>query len=196
METMIEHPIIKGLYYFPNILFEKEDLDLIKSLDEKKWTSVGGKNSRVVQQYGYNYDYKIKSANTKNKAESMPIEIENLGKKLEEICKKIGIIDDKYKFDQCIVNNYQPGQGISKHIDSKQFGRVIGCYSIGGTVQMKFIKGKEIVDVTIEKGSLYIMSGDARYKWMHELPSRLFDEINLKKKERERRISITFRNMN
>jgi len=51
---------------------------------------------------------------------------------------------------------------------------------------MRFQKGSEKYDIEIKPKSLYIMSGESRYKWTHEM---------IKNKNSERRISITFRNV-
>ena len=39
------------------------------------------------------------------------------------------------------------------------------------------------------------MSGDSRYKWCHSMPSKKFDIVNNIRIQRERRISLTFRNV-
>ena len=107
------------------------------------------------------------------------------------VCQSLEIINDDYVFDQCIVNNYFPGQGISKHIDLIDFGSVIGCFSICSGSEMVFQRGEEKYGIYAEPNSLYIMSGDSRYKYTHEMVSKKSDNG----KTRDRRISITFRNV-
>ena len=60
---------------------------------------------------------------------------------------------------------------------------------------MIFRKNKNKVELPVLKDSLYIMSGESRYSWTHEMPSRKYDTINNNKVKRERRISVTFRNV-
>ena len=48
------------------------------------------------------------------------------------------IINKDYIFNQCIVNNYLSGQGISQHTDIKSYGDIIGCFTLGGGATMTF----------------------------------------------------------
>ena len=92
-----------------------------------------------------------------------------------------------YVFNQCIINNYYKGQGISPHIDVTSYGGVIGCFTLGSGAIMKFSYGDEDVEIYVKPNSVYIMSGDSRYKWKHSMP--------VKKTRKDRRVSITFRNV-
>ena len=88
------------------------------------------------------------------------------------------------------------GQGISKHIDVTSYGGIIGCYTLNSGSIMNFRSpSDDVVDVYVKPNSLYIMSGDARYKWTHEMPSCKNDVVNGMKILRDRRISVTFRNV-
>jgi alkylated DNA repair dioxygenase AlkB len=51
-------------------------------------------------------------------------------------------------------------------------------------------------DVYVEDGSLYIMSGPARWNWTHEIKGLKTDIIDGKRVKRNTRISITFRSNN
>jgi hypothetical protein len=99
------------------------------------------------------------------------------------------------KFNQVIINKYEPGQGISKHTDAKDYGPIIGCYTIESGATMKFNKDKDSVSIYTKPNSLYIMSGDSRYKWTHEMTSTKSDNVDGKRVPRTRRISITFRHV-
>lgn len=183
-----------GLFYLDNIIVKDKEKELFDFLDEdngKKWKSLSdSKNSRKVQHYGYLYNYK--SGNVKEKGDDIPKEFQFLIDHLNEECnKKLG---KTYDFNQVIVNNYDPGQGISAHTDVKDYGEVIGCYTIGSGATMRFTKGEDIMyDLYVKAKSLYIMSGDSRYKWKHEMCGKKTDIINEKRVKRDRRVSITFR---
>lgn len=111
---------ISGLYYIDNI---NEDTKTM--LDKLKWSPItSSKNSRVVQHYGFTYNYR--DSNVDQKADPIPEFLIPLQILLKDICLQLEIIKEDYTFNQCIVNNYLPGQGISKHIDSRKFGGVIG----------------------------------------------------------------------
>lgn len=150
-------------------------------------------NSRLVQFYGYKYDYKFH--NIYNKCVGIPEFLMPQKNLLTHICLNLGIINNNYIFNQCIVNNYYPGQGISKHIDIEKYGDVIGCFSLNSNGTMIFKKGNNKVNLLVKPNSLYIMSGDSRYKWLHKLFPKKNDVIDNIKVKRERRISVTFRNV-
>lgn len=187
---------IKGLYYINNI---KDDninkLDIILELDKFKWDFLStSKNSRKVQHYGYKYNYT--TYNIYEKTTEFPDIINIYKNYLTNKCIELNIINQNNYFNQCIVNNYEPGQGISSHIDLDKYGDVIGCFTIGSGAMMTFRTDEyDIHDLYVEPNSLYIMSDEARYKWKHEMKGRKTDIVNNNKIKRDRRISITFRNV-
>lgn len=185
------HP--SGLYYFKDIIDEKQDLTNFLDEDNgSKWKSLSdSKNSRKVQHYGYTYNYK--SGKTKTETEPIPDEFRSLINSLKKKSDGLGILPKKYEFNQVIVNNYEPGQGISAHTDVKEYGVIIGCYTIGSGATMRFTRGDEKYDIYVEPNSLYVMSGDSRNEWKHEMVPRKSDVVDGVKIERGRRISITFR---
>jgi len=199
---------VKGLYYKPNVIDKEYTKELVLFLDKSgEWKPVSSKflksgeesKGRKVQHYGYKYDYKTGSIY--EKTNPIPKEFEPLIKSLKDICKSLHILPKGYVFNQVIVNNYDSGQGISSHTDVKDYGDVIGCYTIGSGGIMRFKKGSEQHDITrvhdiyVEPKSLYIMSGDSRKVWKHEMLSRKSDIVNGVKIARGRRISLTFRNV-
>jgi len=179
---------IDGLYYIDDIKIDTSNM--VSELDKLEWTKLSSNiNSRKVQHYGFKYNYS--TSNIKEKTDELPYFLEPLKNMLTKFCRKLKLIDDKYEFNQCIINNYESGQGISSHIDTLSYGHTIGCFTIGSGAIMKFTKDKLDEELFVEKDSLYIMSGDARYKWKHSMPARKKDNDKL----RDRRISITFRNV-
>jgi alkylated DNA repair dioxygenase AlkB len=179
--------IPKGLYYFENVILPEYAESLILYLDNHTWEPItSSSNSRLVQHYGFKYDYLSKSANIPTK------KIPKIFDTLREIIieKMLEVVDsfdeNDILFNQMIVNNYYKGQSISKHIDSNAFGKFIGCFTIGNSGVMKFTKNNVSYTLQTKPNSLYIMSGEARYEWYHQM-------IPLND---DRRISITFRNVN
>lgn len=184
----------EGLFYFTHAIDEKlakETLNFIKAQD---WGGVSSSsNGRKVQQYGFEYDYESRKSTDYKKIKDIPEELKILqiiG--LKVIKDKLGL-DDPNLLNQCIVNKYEPGQGISAHIDKETFGQVIVCFSLGSATTItfsKFLNGQKITfDKYVEANSLYIMSGDSRYEWKHEIKPRVSDDGI----RRGTRISVTFR---
>ena len=186
---------VPGLYYFDTIVSSDYSQQLFHYLDnEAKWSPItDNPNSRVVQHYGYKYNYK--SHNNKEMGTPIPDIFSELIQTLQQKVQELQLADSSYSFNQIIVNNYEPGQGISKHTDIKSYGAVIGCYTLGSGATMRFRKKDEVVDVYVKPNSLYVMTGDSRYLWTHEMPSTKTDLYNGKRIARDRRISITFRNV-
>lgn len=185
---------ISGLYYFKLNTDYNYIVDL---LDNNVWINTAGSNSRRVQQYGYAYNYNSGYNNSINtKIDDIPVFMTDLINEISKICKELNLIDDSYQFNQCIVNNYESGQGISKHIDNLNFGPVIACVTLGKGCVMTYSHNNEERELYVENNSLYIMSGDARYKWYHEMKKCKYDYFNFIKFKRDRRISLTFRNVN
>ncbi len=180
-----------GLYYFPNVF----DGEVITSLDEKEWIPLSkNKNSRLVQHYGYTYDYTSKNIYTK--CEEIPPFLEKYRNFLMEVCKENSLLSsDDYEFNQCIINNYYPGQGINPHTDNLNYGEAIGCFSVGSGTIMTFSRDEEKKDIYIEENSLYVMTLQSRYSYTHCMPGRKSDLFEGNVIPRKRRISITFRNV-
>jgi len=145
--------------------------------------------SRRVIHYGYKYNYT--SGNLHEETEPMPEIISNL---LDHVPVK----GAKDYFNQCIINRYLPGQGISAHIDRTGYGDTIACFTFGKSGrEMQFSRtGKTAVKVYTPPGSLYIMQKDARYRWKHSMKARRSDTLeNNVKIVRKICFSVTFRHV-
>ena len=88
-----------------------------------------------------------------------------------------------------------PSQGINRHTDHNAYGAIIGCFTLGSGATMIFRDGQDKQELYVEPDSLYIMTGDARYKWTHEMPARKSDMVDGTKHIRGRRVSVTFRHV-
>lgn len=131
----------------------------------------------MAQHYGYRYDYTSKSLSSN--VQPIPDWLKPLMGKLDS------------NFDQVIINKYEPGQGISAHTDhTSLFGDTVVSISLCSATTMTFTKpGKLYIDLRLNPRSALWLQKDSRYKWKHEIPSRMSDS----KVPRRRRISITFR---
>lgn len=183
---------IPGLFYIPDIYKLN---DIICNLDEKKWFNINPRNpkSRKVQHYGYSYNYR--TYNVSKKCDDIPDILIPIRDLLEKICKKKQLIPENYIFNQCIINKYESGQGIGKHIDTTNYGGVIGCYTAISGCYMIFTRNSETVKIYVKPNSLYIMSGEARYNWYHHMLPVKTDIVSGKSIDRKTRISLTFRNV-
>lgn len=180
---------ISGLTYVPDYITLGQEADLITIIDKQPWLT---DLKRRAQHYGYKYDYTARRVDASMKIEEIP-------EWLQGYCDNL---ENKGHFpkkpDQVIINEYQPGQGITSHIDCTPcFEEAIASISLGSPCIMDFIHSKtnEKISVLLEPRSLFVLSGDARYLWKHSIAGRKNDKYNGEIIQRNRRISLTFRNV-
>jgi len=98
--------------------------------------------------------------------------------------------------DQAIINEYAPGQGITRHVDCVPcFGDTILSISLNSACVMTFTRIVEPIEVPLllRPRSLTIMRGESRYGWTHGIMARKTDNYMGESITRGRRLSITFR---
>lgn len=179
---------ITGLELKPNWINAVDAEQLVGFVDNQIWNTT---LKRRVQQYGYRYDYGKRSIGGAL-LNSMPSEFSAL-------CVRLGQeLGESRKFDQIIVNEYLPGQGISAHVDSVvDLGPTIVSLSLLSAVCMKFqgVETKQVEELYLEPLSLLVLRQEARYRWTHAIPSRKSDKIGDQRVWLQRRISLTFRTL-
>nr|AXL05482.1 hypothetical protein AYO47_09970 [uncultured bacterium] len=100
-------------------------------------------------------------------------------------------------FDQMLVNEYLPGQGISLHRDYEPYDRTVVSLSLLGACRMDF---RRVADgrresFVLAPRSLLVLSDEARYEWEHGIARRRSDIIEGVRTPRKRRLSVTFRTL-
>jgi alkylated DNA repair dioxygenase AlkB len=178
-------PSIAGLKYIPDFLSVSEQAGLLCEVDRQLWRS---DLKRRVQHYGYRYDYKARRVDQSMFLGPLPSFIMAVANRLVE----------RSLFsqtpDQVIVNEYLPGQGISAHVDCEPcFAGAIAMVSLGWAYEMDFIhsRTRDFQAILLGTGSALVVSGEARYDWLHQIKARRSD----RGVPRERRVSLTFRNV-
>jgi len=70
------------------------------------------------------------------------------------------------------VQRYEPGQGgLEPHFDHRWlFQEAILSLSLEGQGLLRMHRGGRVKSVTLARGTLFVMTGDARHRWKHELP--------------------------
>jgi alkylated DNA repair dioxygenase AlkB len=185
----MDSPIsIAGLRYIPHYLEPAQQEHMLTAIDACPWQTA---LKRRVQQYGYRYDYAKRTVDISLVLGALPDWIQPVLDQLALDGLTTGI-------DQLIINEYQPGQGISSHIDCVPcFAETIVSISLGSTCTMVFTHHKtaEKRSLLLESGSLVRLMGEARYEWKHGIPARHTDIIAGQRVPRTRRVSLTFRQM-
>ena len=185
-EVLIE--AVPGLLYIENYITADEHDALLADVDNGLWLD---DLKRRVQHYGFKYNYRARKVDMSMRVGELPEWLKSLSEKLHQ---------DEYMpevADQVIVNEYLPGQGISAHIDCEPcFKDTIVSLSLGSSCVMNFtnkLDRTQKIPVWLEPRSLVVLKDDARYKWLHSIAARKWDEWEGNKHDRNRRVSLTFR---
>lgn len=186
-------PFVPGLVYRPNFLGEEHERRLVEWIDEQAWSN---ELKRRVQHYGWRYDYGGRRVDSSMRLGGLPAVLLKLAQRL------FGAKLLPQMPDQVIVNEYLAGQGISAHMDAGSFADGIATISLLESWEMNFHapsrRGRRgaVVPWLLERGSVAVLRGDARWKWKHEIRNRESDPpiggVGARR-VRGRRISLTFR---
>ena len=202
-----------GAVLIPNFVSEAEETRLLQRIDEAEWIS---DLSRRVQHYGYRYDYRARGADPHVPAAAFPrwatVMADRMAAWFDDQERSSHprfpppVMPDRtaawlnaYRPEQCIVNEYHPGQGIGMHADHESFGPVVASLSLGADWDMRFrprsvrpyVPGARPGDetVTLFRRTLLVLRREARTKWMHGIAS------TDTRTYRRRRVSATFRTL-
>ena len=186
-ENEIVSDSIRGLRYIKDYISEDEHEELLAQIDKNNWIK---DLKRRVQHYGFMYDYKARKVNHSMRVGPLPSWLQKLAEKLqaEGYMPRVA--------DQVIVNEYEPGQGISSHIDCEPcFERTVISLSLGSDCIMDLTNklDKTKMSIWLARRSIIVLSDEARYLWLHGIAPRKSDEWDGQKYYRRRRISLTFR---
>ncbi len=117
-----------GATLVPDIVTEAEQQRILLRISQAPWMT---DLSRRVQHYGYRYDYRGSANGRHDPAPPFPRWATVIGERLSPFF-------DGAMPEQCIVNEYRPGQGIGMHADHASFGDVVVSLSLGDAWTMNF----------------------------------------------------------
>lgn len=183
----------QGLLYRPEFLSLEEEEHLLSQIDMGSWLE---DIARRVQHYGFKYDYSNRRIDKNNTLGPLPSWLADLEERIRSSTPALETaFDVEQRFDQAIVNEYLPGQGIAAHADRNCFGPLIATISLGSDVNMDFVHSRSQTAYTqrLQRRSLLALSGDARGLWRHGIAKRKTDQWEDSTIRRGRRVSITFR---
>jgi alkylated DNA repair dioxygenase AlkB len=175
-----ESPSIPGLSYRPNYVTQTEEAELVRLIDSEHWDTTW---ERRRQLYGASY----------GAGETAARGIPTWGQEL--ISRMHNEKLTERPFDQMLVNEYQPGQGIALHLDYKPFDRTVVSLSLLSSCVMDFRHSSDgqRAAMLLERRSLLVLSDEARYEWQHGIARRKNDRWQGEVIPRSRRVSVTFR---
>jgi alkylated DNA repair dioxygenase AlkB len=172
-------PAVPGLRYLPEYLTESGEAGLVAAIDASPWNTDW---KRRRQPYGGAYG---------RGSDAPPIP--DWGRRLADRLFDDGLIPEP--FDQMLVNEYLPGQGIARHRDYAPYGRTVASLSLLSPCVMDFHQpatGRR-ERLLLEPRSLLILSDTARFAWQHGIAPRKTDVWHGLPIRRGRRVSVTFR---
>jgi alkylated DNA repair dioxygenase AlkB len=156
-------------------------------VDDQPWQST---LRRRVQHYGWRYDYQNRRSGPRDFIGPLPDILNQLG---HQVAAHFSL---PHAFNQAIVNEYLPGQGISAHMDCvRSFGPTIVSLSLGSSCTMVFSNPKsgQTRQCRLHPRSLLMLQGEARSVWTHGIAPRKTDTVQGLTLPRNRRVSITLR---
>jgi alkylated DNA repair dioxygenase AlkB len=175
-------PPIHGLHYVAGYVSEADEASLTKEIDRLPWDTSW---ERRRQPYGGAYGGARQAAPPIPKWE----------RELADRIYRDGLTERP--FDQMLVNEYQPGQGIAMHRDYEPYDRTVASLSLLSFCVMDFrrVTDKHRESILLERRSLIVLSDEARYEWEHGIARRKSDVWDGTRLPRARRLSITFRSL-
>jgi alkylated DNA repair dioxygenase AlkB len=178
---LVDVPAIPGLRYLREYITEAEEQKLAQAIDRLPWDT---RWQRRIQPYGGMYG-----------EEGSAPPIPAWGRRLARRMLEDGITD--MAFDQMLVNEYLPGQGIALHRDYASYDRTVASLSLLSAYVMDFrhhATGRK-ENLLLERRSLLILTDEARLDWQHGLAHRKTDRWHGMALPRGRRLSVTFRTL-
>ena len=177
----------QGAVIVPDFITPAEEARILQRIGEAPWLA---ELSRRVQHYGYRYDYR---------GASRPVPAAPFPRWVEVMAERMAPWFAGAAPEQCIVNEYRPGQGIGMHADHADFGPVVASLSLADDGPMHFrrrivrpyardaLPGDEVA--VLPRRSVLVLAGPARTAWMHGI-----DRADTAS-ETATRISATFRTL-
>jgi alkylated DNA repair dioxygenase AlkB len=177
-------PAIPGFSLRLNYLSGEEENQLLAHVEGGAWETDW---RRRIQQYGLGY------SGTHGQS---PGWLRDFPEWLLSLAGRVAHEAEFERFpENCVINEYIPPLGIGPHRDYGAFGPTIACVSLGSDIVVDFIDPSRHLRVPIQvpARSLWVITGEARSVWQHGIAARLSDTFNGQRRQRSRRISITFR---
>lgn len=153
---------------------EEGYLDLFAKVAFETVSMRGREVRRQLLAYGVGFGTNFQSTTL---AAPIPPELQELRRRATEWAAA-----SETGFTQALIQRYPPGATIGWHRDAELFGSPIIGISFGGPARMRFRKQATDLAVMIPGRSIYVLSDDCRWKWLHAISA-----------VPELRYSITFR---
>jgi alkylated DNA repair dioxygenase AlkB len=174
-----------GLLFIPDFMTNKEQQILFDKINKLSWEQTDvipftKKIDRDVIQYGYIYDFGIKTSNIVKltKVNEPPEFISCIINLIKKYAKQMGINND-FNPNQIIITKLKPGQGTVPVKVHPLFETFTIRLSLGSNILFNLISDeKEIISIPLQPGSLLIMDNETR-KYKQEIPKTTKDTYTM-----------------
>jgi len=121
--------------------------------------------------------------------EAIPPWAATLGARMAEM----GIFRDAP--DHVLLRRYERGAGVRPHIDKKEYGPIVAGLTLTSSRTFCLTRpgSKARLEALLLPGDLYVLTGPARFGWMHSIPPALHDEFLGSRFPRTDGFSVTWR---
>ena len=205
----VEHEGFSGLWLIHEFISEEEELSIVSNLeaDETSWhlSSFNGhclsKSFGVKTQFGpAHVEERIVRANDASRGErDIPLYLIPYIERIKEFIKnwskkfKMPMVLSTFRPNECNANSYLKSENhsLTAHYDDRFLsGPILMNLSLVGRSIMTYTKGSsealhDTIKVDLPRRCLQLVTGDARYKYMHRIDAE--DVLDIK------RMSITWR---
>jgi len=201
-------PPIAGLFFDPSVLLPQELADSVVAFCMKTYFNSPADNQ--VMLFG-----RFSPSDSSKSTSGLPPILLSLLEELSTLLQPV-LPPETYSLvfpskpagaRQAIINLYQPGEGITPHIDLlKRYGDGIIGVSFSSACVMRFDKVDPVAedesnnrwDVFLPERSVIVLSEEARYRWTHGIDRKRKDFVSQSSTseswiERGVRMSVTFR---
>jgi alkylated DNA repair dioxygenase AlkB len=159
-----------GFVYKENFISAEEEkrlVHLIQDIPLHFMRFQGYEAKRKVASFGYNYDFEKRSL---SKGTDIPPGFYPLAEKVESALSL-----PQKSFSELLITEYPVGSVINWHRDAMPFEIVAGVSLLADCLfklrpyEKEKRSRKSTITVNVDRRSLYIMSGAARYEWQHSI---------------------------
>ena len=176
---------VPGLTTLRNFLSAKEQLEHMELVGRYEYFEYNGKD---VQEHGANGSFYIQRPTTT----VLPTLLQSTSLRLVAL----GLL--RVAPDYVLVNKYEAGHGIHPHVDDSYYEDGICGVTLSSGAVLDFFSvhdEQHCYSVLLPPGAVYCMEREARYKWEHQMQSRMFDFWDGGWVPRQTRVALTFRRL-
>ena len=179
------HLEVPGLIYRSGFLSEFQESALMAIIDQGTWNR---ELKRRVQHFGWRYNYKTRRIDEELNLGPLPTWAMSIATQ-RSASRRIAATRTRPGDRKRVYR--RAGHQAGTSIRSALFSRWIAMISLLESWEMVFRRApNHMVAKVLQHGSVTVMTGDARYRWSHEIPQRAVEPDG---SERARRVSVTFR---